>query len=210
MLIADTVLNRASTFATSTGWSTTSEESQVHAAGTVPVEKLPDEHLAVDRHDRGAGTASLQAAPHGGRSSDLAHLDPGAGALSSFDIQLEVQLHTAASGDIATTLSRSSYQNAYWAPAQLVAHHSSNGCRLRPGDLMGTGTQSGPGVGEQGCLLELTCGGRAPLRLHSNEQRAYLEDGDTVVLRAWCERDGAARIGFGACRGTVLAAAPAD
>jgi fumarylacetoacetase len=136
----------------------------------------------------------------------LPYLDVGAGARPSFDIQLEVQLHTAAGGDRAMTLSRSSYRHAYWAPSQLIAHHSSNGCRLRPGDLMGTGTQSGPGVGEQGCLLELTRGGRDPLRLHSNEQRAYLEDGDTVVLRAWCERDGAARIGFGECRGTLLPA----
>lgn len=136
----------------------------------------------------------------------LSYLDPGAGPHASIDIELEVQLHTAASGDRAMRLSRSNYRHAYWAPAQLVAHHSSNGCRLRPGDLMGTGTQSGPGPGEQGCLLELTRGGRDPLVLPDGEQRSYLEDGDTVVLRAWCERPGAARIGFGECRGTVLPA----
>lgn len=134
----------------------------------------------------------------------LPYLDPGDGARPSIDIELEVELHTAASGDRAMRLSRCSYRHAYWAPAQLVAHHSSNGCRLRPGDLMGTGTQSGPGPGEQGCLLELTRGGRDPLVLPDGEQRSYLEDGDTVVLRAWCERPGAARIGFGECRGTVL------
>lgn len=136
----------------------------------------------------------------------LSYLDPGAGPHASIDIELEVQLHTAASGDRAMRLSRSNYRHAYWAPAQLVAHHSSNGCRLRPGDLMGTGTQSGPGPGEQGCLLELTRGGRDPLVLPDGEQRSYLEDGDTVVLRAWCERPGAARIGFGECRGTLLPA----
>jgi fumarylacetoacetase len=134
----------------------------------------------------------------------LAHLQ--AAARPSFDIELEVELRTATSGERATRLSRSNYRHAYWAPAQLVAHHSSNGCRLRPGDLMGTGTQSGPGADEQGCLLELTRGGRDPLVLADGEQRSYLEDGDTVVLRAWCEKPGAARIGFGECRGTVLPA----
>ena len=142
------------------------------------------------------------------RTSDdpppLSYLDPDAGARPSIDIELEVQLHTAASGERAMRLSRSNYRHAYWAPAQLVAHHCSNGCRLRPGDLMGTGTQSGPGPGEQGCLLELTRGGRNPLVLPDGQQRSYLEDGDTVVLRAWCERPGAARIGFGECRGTVM------
>lgn len=74
---------------------------------------------------------------------------------------------------------------------------------MRGGDLFGTGTQSGPAAGEQGCLLELSRGGALPVQLPNGETRTYLEDGDTVVLRAWGQKPGAARIGFGECRGTV-------
>ena len=93
--------------------------------------------------------------------------------------------------------------------AQIVTHHSVNGCNLRPGDLLGTGTLSGPGPGEAGALIELTAGGKLPVRLSSGEARTFLEDGDSVVLRGRCERVGAAPIGFGECRGTVLPAHPA-
>jgi fumarylacetoacetase len=103
-------------------------------------------------------------------------------------------------------VSHSSYRHAYWAPAHLLTHHSSNGCQLRPGDLLGTGTQSGPGAAEQGCLLELTEGGHRPLTLENGELRGALQDDDTVSLRAWCEGPGRPRIGFGDCRGTVLPA----
>ena len=134
----------------------------------------------------------------------FAHLQPRGGhAQSGVDIQLEVRLQTAASRANEMRLSRSSFRHCYWSPAQMVAHHTENGCNLRPGDLLGTGTQSGPGDGEQGCLLELTEGGRKPLTLPNGDTRTFLEDGDTVILRAWCERDGHARIGFGECRGTV-------
>jgi fumarylacetoacetase len=94
----------------------------------------------------------------------------------------------------------------YWTPAQLVAHHTSNGCNLRPGDLLGSGTVSGPEKSQRGCLLELTWRGREPLALPSGEKRAFLEDGDEVVMTGWCERPGYARIGFGECRGVVLGA----
>ena len=90
----------------------------------------------------------------------------------------------------------------------MVTHHTENGCNLRPGDLLGTGTQSGPTRGEEGCLLELTRGGREPLALSGTETRSFLNDGDTVVLRGWCEREGFVHIGFGECRGTVLPALP--
>jgi fumarylacetoacetase len=122
----------------------------------------------------------------------------------AFDVQLEAWLQPANSD--AVRLSRSSYRHAYWSAAQMLTHHSANGCRLQPGDLLGTGTQSGPAAGEEGCLLELSRGGRSPVPLPGGSQRSFLEDGDTVVLRAWCERAGAARIGFGECRGTVLPA----
>ncbi|MFL6665077.1 MAG: fumarylacetoacetase [Rhizobacter sp.] len=130
----------------------------------------------------------------------------GRGAL---DIHLEVWLQTAAMRDAAAApvrLSRSNFRDAYWTLAQLVTHHASNGCNLQSGDLLGTGTQSGPNEGEGGSLLELSGGGRRPLSLPNGETRAFLHDGDTVILRAYCQRDGFARIGFGDCAGTVGAA----
>ena len=125
-------------------------------------------------------------------------------APGGLDIQLEVWLTTAKSNSEAMRLSRSSYRHSYWTLAQLVTHHTQNGCNLRPGDLFGTGTQSGPENGEEGCLLELSHGGTKPLILPNGESRTFLEDGDTVIMYGWCERDGYARIGFGECRGTVL------
>ena len=124
-------------------------------------------------------------------------------------IDLEVWLQTAAmraSGHAGDLLSRSNFTDAYWTVAQLVAHHTVNGCNLASGDLLGTGTLSGAAAGQAGSLLELTNGGKTPLRLSTGEARTWLEDGDSVILRASCTRDGARRIGFGECRGTVLAA----
>lgn len=141
------------------------------------------------------------------RSTDdpphLPHLTPPDAASAGIDIQLQALLQTALGGDALFELSRSSSRHGHWSIAQMVAHHTEGGCALRPGDLLGTGTQSGPGESEQGCLLELTRGGQRPLALPTGEQRGYLDDGDTVVLRAWCERPGAARLGFGECRGRV-------
>jgi fumarylacetoacetase len=101
-------------------------------------------------------------------------------------------------------LTTTSFMHSYWTIDQLVAHHTVNGCRLAPGDLFGSGTASGPTASEAGALIELVEGGRKPLTLPNGETRTFLEDGDTVVLRAWCEAPGAQRIGFGECRGTVL------
>jgi fumarylacetoacetase len=130
-------------------------------------------------------------------------------AQGALDITLEVSLQTAAMrarGEPAVRLSQSNAQDACWTPAQLVTHHSSNGCNLQVGDLMGTGTLSGPRPEQGGSLLELTQGGRVPLTLPGGEQRRFLEDGDTVTLRAWCEAPGATRIGLGEVSGTVLPA----
>jgi fumarylacetoacetase len=91
----------------------------------------------------------------------------------------------------------------YWTLAQLVTHHASNGCNLRPGDLIASGTVSGPTKDSRGCLLELTWRGTEPLRLPTGEQRRFLEDGDEVIFRAFCERPGFRRIGFGECRAVV-------
>ena len=125
------------------------------------------------------------------------------------DVTLEVWLQTAAmrrAGQAAQRLTRSNFRDAYWSIAQLVAHHTVNGCNLDAGDLFGSGTISGPRPEQGGSLLELTQGGRQPLRLADGETRTFLEDGDTVILRACCERPGLRRIGFGDCAGTVLPA----
>ena len=103
-------------------------------------------------------------------------------------------------------ISRGNFRDTYWTIAQMLAHHTSNGCNLRPGDLFGSGTVSGPTRDSLGCLLELTRRGTEPLRLPTGEERRYLEDGDEVILRAYCEREGSVRIGFGECRGTIVPA----
>ncbi|BDT68741.1 hypothetical protein os1_29280 [Comamonadaceae bacterium OS-1] len=136
-------------------------------------------------------------------------LTPANQARGAINIELEVWLQTAqmqAAGHAGDRLSQSNYRDAYWTVAQLVAHHTVNGCNLRAGDLLGTGTLSGPRPEQGGSLMELSAGGKQPIRLSSGETRSYLEDGDTVILRAYCERAGYRRIGFGECRGTVLPA----
>jgi len=129
----------------------------------------------------------------------------------AFDIQIEVWLQTAAmrsQGQGGQRLSQGNYRDAYWTVAQLIAHHTMGGCNLRPGDLLGTGTLSGPEPSQAGSLLELTEGGKRPIRLSNGETRTFLEDGDSITLKAFCERPGARRIGFGECTGTILAATP--
>jgi fumarylacetoacetase len=131
------------------------------------------------------------------------------GARGGFGITLEVWIRTAAmraSGAPAVRLSSGSFESMYWTVAQLLTHHSSNGCNLRPGDLLGSGTVSGPGKESRGCLLELAWRGAEPVALPAGEQRSYLADGDEVIFRGWCEREGATRIGFGECRGEIRAA----
>ena len=127
----------------------------------------------------------------------------------SLDIQLQVGLQTPTmreAGQGNATICRTSYRHAYWTVAQMVTHHTVNGCNLQPGDLFGSGTLSGPTLDQAGALIELTTGGKNPLQLPNGESRTYLEDGDAVVIRGWCEKAGAARIGFGECVGTVLPA----
>jgi len=103
-------------------------------------------------------------------------------------------------------LSCGSMREMYWTMAQMLAHHTSGGCNLQPGDLLASGTISGPTKSERGCLLELTWRGTEPVALPTGEQRRFLEDGDEVTLRGYCQREGAVRIGFGECRGVVLPA----
>jgi fumarylacetoacetase len=127
----------------------------------------------------------------------------------AFDIRLEVRLETERmreTGSAPARLAHTSFRHAYWTIAQMAAHHTINGCRLEPGDLFGSGTASGPTPQEAGSLVELSAGGRVPIELSNGETRRFLEDGDTVILRGWCEQPGGPRIGFGECRGTVLPA----
>jgi fumarylacetoacetase len=121
----------------------------------------------------------------------------------ALDVRLEASLATAKSV-VPMKLTSTTFRHSYWTVDQMVAHHTVNGCRLAPGDLFGSGTASGPTASEAGALIELVEGGKKPLTLPNGEIRTFLEDGDTVVLRAWCEASGARRIGFGECRGTVL------
>ncbi len=120
-----------------------------------------------------------------------------------------MQLETAQmrkNGDEATQLSVSNFRHSYWTVAQMVAHHTVNGCNLKPGDMFGSGTQSGPRPEEAGSMLELSNGGKQSITLSNGESRTFLEDGDNVIMKGWCQREGVARIGFGAVSGMVLAA----
>lgn len=133
---------------------------------------------------------------------------PANDAEGGIDLRVEAWLRTARmkqEGAPAIRLSQGTLAGMYWTPAQLLAHHTSNGCNLRPGDLLGSGTVSGPAREARGCLLELTWRGTEPVRLPNGEERRFLEDGDEVILRGHCEREGFARIGFGACSGVVQA-----
>jgi fumarylacetoacetase len=129
----------------------------------------------------------------------------------SIDIQLEVLLQSAAMkerGQAPVRLSESNFKDAYWTVAQMLAHHTVNGCNLRPGDVLGTGTLSGPLPEQGGSLLELSGGGWKPVILPGGETRSFLLDGDTVSLRAACNRPGTRRLGFGLCEATVQPALP--
>jgi len=124
----------------------------------------------------------------------------------AFDVRLEVLLSTRRmreQGLSALRISVSNLKDLYWTLAQMVAHHTSNGCNLRPGDLIASGTVSGEAPTARGCLLERTWRGSEPLLLPSGEERRFLEDGDEVIMRGHCERDGFRRIGLGECRGEV-------
>jgi fumarylacetoacetase len=104
----------------------------------------------------------------------------------------------------AQRVSCSNMGDLYWTLAQMFTHHTSNGCNMRSGDLFATGTISGPAPDARGCLLELTSRGMEPLRLPSGETRKFLEDGDEVIMRGYCEGPGTVRIGFGECRGMIV------
>jgi fumarylacetoacetase len=125
--------------------------------------------------------------------------EPGSGA---FDITVEAWLRTRSMTE-PVRLTRSAFKDMYWTLGQMVAHHTSNGCPIRPGDLIGSGTVSGPERENRGCLLELTWKGTEPVRLPNGEERTFLEDGDELILTGYCERPDFVRIDLGSCRGTI-------
>jgi fumarylacetoacetase len=127
----------------------------------------------------------------------LQELEPGA-----YDITVEAWLRSRTMTE-PVRLSWASFKDMYWTLGQMVAHHTSNGCPIRPGDLIAGGTVSGPEKANRGCLLELTWKGTEPIRLPTGAERGFLEDEDEVILTGYCERDGFARIGLGSCSGVI-------
>ena len=144
-----------------------------------------------------------------GDPQPLPHLDSERNrTLGGVDMDLEVHLSTEkmrAEGMKPHRLSRGNFNTMYWTAAQMATHHASNGCNMRPGDLMASGTVSGPDKENRGCLLEITWRGAEPVELPSGEERKFLADGDELILSGHCESEGAVRIGFGECRGIVAA-----
>lgn len=127
----------------------------------------------------------------------------------SYDIQLEVTLQTEkmrSAGNQGQKITRTSFNHSYWTVAQMVAHHTVNGCNLQPGDFFGSGTQSGPSLDQVGSMMELTGAGKNSFELENGESRVFLEDGDAVIMSGFCEADNATRIGFGEVRSTILPA----
>ena len=146
----------------------------------------------------------------GGDPAPLPHLLDGLDQREgAFGVTMEVHLRTAAmrdAGDAPYRLSSGSMTTMYWTLAQLITHHSSNGCNLQAGDLLGTGTLSGAETGSRGSLLELSDGGKQPIMLPDGEKRTFLEDGDEIIVIAFAEAPGYTRIGFGECRATIVPA----
>jgi fumarylacetoacetase len=145
-----------------------------------------------------------------GDPAPLPYLDQGSQTeRAGLGVTLELLLSTPRmreQGLAPARLSLARARDLYWTPGQLLAHHTGNGCNLRPGDLLGTGTISGPARENEGSLIELTRGGKEPLQLPGGETRRFLEDGDEVILKGYCEAEGFARIGLGECRGRILPA----
>jgi fumarylacetoacetase len=143
-----------------------------------------------------------------GDPAPLEYLCEPAGSAGAIDVALEIYLESErmrVEGASPMLLGRSNLRDLYWTTAQLLTHHASNGCNLRPGDLLASGTISGPDEGSEGCLLEMKHRAE-PIRLPSGEVRNFLADGDRVVFRACCQRPGLPKIGFGECAGTIIAA----
>lgn len=146
----------------------------------------------------------------GDEPAPLPYLDNARNASDgAIDVRLEVWLETARHRQQDAPperLSATSFRHQYWTIGQMVAHHTVGGCNLQPGDLLGSGTISGPAAGEAGAMIELAKNGHEPIHLENGEKRGFLADGDAVILRGWCEKTGFARIGFGESKGEVMPA----
>lgn len=128
---------------------------------------------------------------------------------AAIDLNLEVLIHTEKmrnNGAMPVSIAKSNFVDSYWSVAQMVAHHTVNGCNMLAGDFFGSGTQSGESLDQVGSMMESSQGGSTPIELGNGETRTFLEDGDSVILRGYCHRDGYVRIGFGEAEGTVLPA----
>jgi fumarylacetoacetase len=139
----------------------------------------------------------------------LDYLTPAAGSSDAIDVIAEVHVSSAAmreAGTAAMRLSRGTLADLSWSFSQMLAHHTSTGCPMNAGDLIGSGTVSGPEKTARGCMLELSWRGTEPIDLPDGTQRRFLQDGDELTISAFCERDGATRIGFGGCSGVILPA----
>ncbi|MFL6450010.1 MAG: fumarylacetoacetase [Bryobacteraceae bacterium] len=147
--------------------------------------------------------APFRAIPEPHEAAPLPYL--ASSSKDALDITLEVWFRSARM-DASVRLSQSNFRSMYWTLAQMIAHHTSNGCNIQAGDLIASGTVSGPSAENRGCLLELTAKGREPITLPNGERRAFLENGDEVILRGYCARDGFRSIGLGECSGTILPA----
>jgi fumarylacetoacetase len=171
----------------------------------IPLEALTP--YRVPARERAAGDPTLLAYLCS-RTAERDGADLAGPDLAGIDLWLEVFLESRRmreAGTVPMLLSRSNLRHLYWSIAQLVTHHTSNGCNLRAGDLLATGTISGPDAGSEGCLLEKQHNAE-PIRLPSGEVRTWLEDGDRVTFRAYAQRPGSPRIGFGLCSGTISGA----
>jgi fumarylacetoacetase len=153
-----------------------------------------------------------RAARPAGNPEPLDYLDDGSPETSSaIEMTLEVYLSTArmrAASLPPVRLSRCNLRDLYWSFAQMIAHHTSNGCNLVPGDLLGSGTVSGSAAGSEGSLLEITRRGQSRIELSNGESRGFLEDGDEIILRGYCERPGVPRVSLGECRAIIEPARP--
>lgn len=153
-------------------------------------------------------TQAFERDPHDPQPLDYLN-DPQNQKFGGLDINLEVYIQTEKMRTEKIEphrLSRSNTKDLYWTIGQMLTHHASNGCNLQTGDLMATGTVSGKEKDERGCLLERTWRGTEPLELPSGEQRRFLEDGDEIIMKGFCEREGFRRIGLGECRGRIIPA----
>jgi len=152
-------------------------------------------------------TAARERSLSADEPSPLPYLtDAGDRAQGGIALNLEVWLRTAhmrEAGAPAERLSHSTFERMYWTLGQMLTHHASNGCNLRPGDLLASGTVSGPTKDSRGSMMELAWRGTEPVTLSNGETRTFLADGDEVIMKGWCERAGAARVGLGECRGIL-------